>query len=159
MSSEEHAAEDRSRDHDVYCPSAQPDMPGAVVFGVVAGTANEPYVRYLDQLVPVTPEVTDLAQPVEPTEVFRIGAPCAGSRCRHFDGAQCSLVQRITRLLPPEAGNLPACRLRPRCRWWQEQGEEACHRCPLVVTLQHHPSPDVVEVARPPDESRPDRAP
>ena len=38
-----------------FCPSAQPSMEGAVVFGVVGGTASEPRVGYLTQPLPVTP--------------------------------------------------------------------------------------------------------
>ena len=124
-------------------------MPDAVVFGVVGGTATEPRVRYLDTPVPVTDDVVALAAPVTPEEVFRIGAPCAESACRHFDGARCSLGERLVATVPPVTDEAPPCRLRTQCRWWDEQGVAACRVCPLVVTSQHAPREDVAAAAEP----------
>jgi hypothetical protein len=131
------------------CPSAQPDMDGAVVFGVVGGTADEPFVAYLDRPQPVTPEVLALADPVEPTEVFRFAAPCAESGCQHFDGARCGLGQKLARTIPVAVQRLPACRIRSSCRWFSEQGGAACRRCPLVVTTNYRPSSALREAADP----------
>jgi len=52
-------------------------LEGAVAFGVAGGTAAEPPVSYLKEPLPVTPELLELAEPVEPTEVFHFAAPCA----------------------------------------------------------------------------------
>jgi hypothetical protein len=124
------------------CPSAQPDMEGSLVFGIVGGTVDEPRVGYLDMPVPVTDtdELLALAAPVKPTEVFRFAAPCAGHGCTHFDGTHCRLAQRTVHVLPPVVAKLPACRIRPHCRWWQQEGPQACLRCPLVVTESYNPS-------------------
>jgi hypothetical protein len=124
-------------------------MPDAVVFGVVAGKVAEPRVRYLEEPVPVSAEVLALAEPVTPEEVFRVGAPCAESACRHYDGARCSLAERLVATVPPVVGIAPACRLRAQCRWWDEQGVAACRVCPLVVTRQHQPRDDVATAAQP----------
>jgi hypothetical protein len=123
-----------------FCPSAQPDMEGSVVFGVIGGTVEEPRVGYLEQPLPVTEETLALADPVKPTEVFRFAAPCAGSACQHFDGSRCRLAQRTVQMLPAVVSRLPACRIRPKCRWWQQEGPAACFRCPLVVTETYNPS-------------------
>ena len=85
----EPAAAGSAADRPKLCPSAQPDMEGAVAFGVVGGTAEEPVVSYLREPLPVTPELLQLARPVRPTEVFRFAAPCAEGGCRHFDGESC----------------------------------------------------------------------
>jgi hypothetical protein len=77
------------------CPSAQPDMADALILGVRGGGLEAPYVSYLDNPVPATPELLALAAPVEPAEVFRFAARCEGSACRHFDGADCRLASRI----------------------------------------------------------------
>jgi hypothetical protein len=122
------------------CPSAQPNMPGSIVFGIVSGTVDEPQVAYLTQLLPVTDDVIALTAPVTPTEVFRFAAPCAGNACSHFDGAKCRLAQRVAANLEPAVSGLPPCRLRPQCRWWQQEGKAACLRCPQVVTQVDHPS-------------------
>jgi hypothetical protein len=118
----------------VQCPSARPDMPGTTVFGVIQGSIGQPRVAFLDQAVPATQELLALSGPVEPTEVFRFAAPCAGNACRHFDGADCSLATRIVQRLPTAVIDPPDCAIRPACRWWLQEGIEACLRCPLVVT-------------------------
>jgi hypothetical protein len=116
---------------------------------VVGGTVAEPRVAYLDEPVPVTSELLELAQPVEPTEVFRFAAPCVESACQHFDGTRCRLVQKIVALKPTAVDSLPVCRLRSRCRWWLEEGRAACFRCPLVVTRDHQPDEAMVVAADP----------
>ncbi len=94
----------------IQCPSARPEMPGSVAFGVVLGTVEQPRVAFLDQTVPVTEELLALARPVSPTEVFRFAAPCAGKACQHFDGASCRLATRIVQHLPEEPAPLPEVR-------------------------------------------------
>ncbi|MGH2587249.1 MAG: nitrogen fixation protein [Dehalococcoidia bacterium] len=122
------------------CPSARPEMAGAVIFGVVGGTAPAPRVAHLVQPLPVTQELLALAEPASPLQVFRTAAPCAASACAHFAQNRCRLASRIVEELPQAVDGLPACRIRPDCRWWQQEGREACLRCPLVVTEMVNPS-------------------
>ena len=129
----------------VQCPSARPEMPHSAVFGVVLGSVEQPRVAYLDQPQPVTPELLALAGPVSPTEVFRFAAPCAGAACQHFDGTNCRLVTRIVERLPAAADRLPECAIRDACRWWHQEGREACLRCPLIATE----SQGLAEIAEP----------
>lgn len=131
------------------CPSAQPEMTGSVVMGVVGGSAAEPQVGYLIELLPVTDEILAVAAPVKPTEVFRFAAPCAGSSCQHFDGVDCRLAKRVVHLLPAVVEVLPACSIRPNCRWWQQEGKAACLRCPQIVTEVYHPSDPLRQAADP----------
>jgi hypothetical protein len=131
------------------CPSAQPEMNDSVVFGIVGGTVDQPRVAYLAEPQPVSPELLGLSAPVEPTEVFRFAAPCAEHACQHFDGSRCRLVQRIVGFVAPVSDGLPPCRIRPACRWWQEEGREACMRCPLVVTEDYQPSVQLAQAADP----------
>jgi hypothetical protein len=122
------------------CPSDLPTMDGSVVFGVAGEGGRGELLGYLARTVPVTAEVLALAAPVEPTEIFRFAAPCAGHACGHFDGSNCLLAERLVRLLPPVADGLPACQLRPQCRWWQQEGKAACLRCPQIVSDVFEPS-------------------
>ena len=131
------------------CPSAQPEMEGCVLFGVVGGTVEEPRVGYLEEPRPVTPELLSLSGLVKPTEVFRFAAPCAERACRHFDGSDCRLVTKIVARTPAVVGILPACRLRPRCRWWVQEGGAACTRCPIIVTENYQPSAELRQAADP----------
>jgi hypothetical protein len=122
------------------CPSARPEMDGAVVFGVVGGTRAAPRLAYMTAPVPVTPPVLASAHPATPAEVFRTAAPCAASACRHFDGSACRLAQRTVQLLPVVVSALPPCRIRASCRWWKQEGRAACLRCPQVVTDSYAPT-------------------
>jgi len=124
----------------LLCPSAQPDQDGALAFGVVGGTPSTPEVNYLRRLLPVNQELLALAAPVEPTEVFRFAAPCAETACQHFDSGGCTLATKIARLIDGGDHGVPACHIRPRCRWWNQEGAAACRRCPLIVTESHAPS-------------------
>jgi|SRR3954453_17420285 len=132
-----------------WCPSARPDH-DAVVFAVRADDPQRDGVRFLTEPVPVTQELLDLAAPADPREVFRFGAPCATTNCAHFTGSRCSLIQRIVSQLPEAVEDLPACRLRSRCRWFAEEGSAACLRCPVLITLQHHPDATTARAAAPP---------
>lgn len=131
------------------CPSAQPEMAGSQVIGVVGGTAAQPRVLPLREPLAVNEELLRLAEPVRPTEVFRFAAPCASTSCQHFADGQCRLAQRVVRILPAVTDRLPPCRIRPDCRWWRQEGRAACLRCPQIVTQMYGPTPDLVHAATP----------
>ena len=131
------------------CPSGQPDMADAQVFGVINGTPLEPRVSYLKKEA-----IVDLSQlpnmaPLLPGHVFRIAARCEQSRCIHFSGERCGLAQRIVDQLPEVVENLPMCQIRPTCRWYLEQGRHACLRCPQVVTYAAESMNPLVQIAMP----------
>jgi hypothetical protein len=128
------------------CPSARSDHDESMAFAVVAGTATRPRVRYLREPLPAE-SVRVMTDQVAPEEVFRFAAPCAEERCIHHTGSQCSLGNRIANTLSSSVEILPRCSIRKNCRWWKEQGRDACHRCPSVVTFYSAPRPDIVEVA------------
>ena len=79
-----------------------------------------------------------------------------GRRSQHFEVAhdcevkraqRCSLrivghanrpagdFQPLVQNLAPVVSDLPSCQIRDTCRWFAEEGGEACLRCPQVVTL------------------------
>jgi hypothetical protein len=121
-------------EHRLLCPSARHDAADAVTIGVVAGTPDDPRVRPLARPLPVTPELLALAEPVRPTEVFRFAAPCLCAGCAHFADARCGLAAKVTRMLPTVTADLPECDIRPHCRWFVQEGRDACLRCPSIVT-------------------------
>ncbi len=131
------------------CPSAQPEWEGSVAIGVVGGTAEEPRVTPLEQPVVVSKELLALAQPVKPTEVFRFAAPCMCGGCQHFKESKCNLATKIVQMLPQVTDDLPPCEIRPQCRWFMQEGKEACMRCPQVVTNNYNPSETMLVAADP----------
>jgi hypothetical protein len=136
----------------LMCPSAQHQLDGTQVFAVIGGTADHPEVTYLEEALPVTPEVVAMAAPVNPAEVFRITAPCAmGSDCWHFDEdrRKCRLAIRTVRLAPIVVSKPPRCAIRSSCMWWHQEGVSACLRCPQVVTNDAAPSALAIETADP----------
>ena len=122
------------------CPSAQPSWQGSAAIGVIGGTADDPRMSHFPSPIPVTDELLSLAKPVTPPEVFRFAAPCMCSGCLHFQDQKCHLAIRIVNWLPPVTDKLPACPIRPRCRWWVQEGQAACMRCPQIVTDNYNPS-------------------
>lgn len=131
------------------CPSARVEVENSTVFGIISGTVEEPRVTYLKNPLPVTDEIITLSEPVTPTEVFRIAAPCAQNGCQHFDGRNCGLATRVSQNLPEAVESLPLCSIRRDCRWWQQEGKTACMRCPQVVTDHYTPSEIMRKVAAP----------
>lgn len=125
----------QANDKPILCPSAQPDMAGAQVFGVLTGTPEAGLrVGYLTETQPVAPDLLAASGPAAPTEVMRIAAPCMGTGCGHFDGANCQLAARVAAMLDPVVRGLPRCAIRSTCRWFRQEGGAACVRCPQVVT-------------------------
>lgn len=129
------------------CPSAQPGMDHCRVLGVVQRDGPTPVVQYLNQLLPATPEVLAMSAPLKPTEVFRLAATCAEHKCPHFDGADCRLATRIVQILPAVVEALPPCIIRQECRWYSQEGGEACKRCPEITTVSYDLSPEAQDVS------------
>jgi hypothetical protein len=121
----------------LMCPSAQPEMDGSEIFGLVLGSDKLPQVAYLQEYVNPNHEILATAEAVHPTEVFRFAAPCAREQCRHFFGERCRLANRVVQILPAVTDALPPCRLRSECVWWRQEGVAACVRCPQIVTRMY----------------------
>ena len=133
----------------LMCPSADTDMAGSVIFGIVVGTPAEPDVVHLDRVKPIPPELLALDAPVKPTEIFRIAATYIETGCRHFEGTNCRLTTRIVAGLPPVTDRLPACAIRATCRWWHQEGAAACLRCQQVVRDNYIASDELIHAIDP----------
>jgi hypothetical protein len=131
------------------CPSAQPDIAGAIAIGVVDHGSAVPEVAYLDSPLPVSADLLDAAAPLKPTEIFRFAGQCQQDACSHWNGARCKLAQRIVQGLPAVVDALPQCHVRRDCRWYAQEGSAACYRCPQVVTQNEDPSDAMREAALP----------
>lgn len=131
------------------CPSAQPDMEGAQVLGVVEQDAGHSRLAYVAGELPVNDDLLQATGDLPPTLVYRFAAGCAEKKCQHFDGAECQLATRIARDLDPVVASLPVCAIRKTCRWHNQEGAAACHRCPGVVTQLTEPDDEMLRIARP----------
>lgn len=133
------------------CPSAQPGMANCQVLGVMSGAELEegPRLQYLNQYVAATDEILQMAAPAKPTQVFRLAATCEESKCSHFDGLDCQLAKRIVQIMPAVVSALPPCIVRANCRWYVQEGGNACFRCPQVSTLNAQASEMLQTVAGP----------
>lgn len=116
------------------CPSAQPDMADAHVFGVVAGTVAEPRIAYLKRRAEITPALMESLGELDPTLVFRYAGRCENARCSQYAEGRCGLGERILEQLAPVVTALPSCQIRDTCRWHAERGDAICLRCPQVMT-------------------------
>lgn len=131
------------------CPSAQPDMEDAVVLGIVeTGEDGSRRVAYVEKPVPLTPELAAIAAPASAGRVLRLAATCAEGKCAHFDGHDCSLVKRVSAMLPEAGEKPPPCHLRRACRWFAQEGVAACRRCEAIVT-EFDPDERMTPVAAP----------
>jgi hypothetical protein len=138
-----------TEERSLLCPSAQPGMQGPRLLGVVEATADGARLVYLNEDVPVTPELLAQAGPARPTEVFRFAANCEANKCVHFRGERCTLVTRIVQILPIVVDALPVCLIRSNCRWYGQEAREACLRCPQIVTETSEVSDDYRRAALP----------
>ena len=133
----------------LLCPSAQPEIEGAVVFGVVSREDGRPCVGWLKTAAPVTPDLLALVGDTPPTQVLRIAAKCPGTLCVHFDGEDCQLAKRIVAALDPVGTECTPCAIRGDCRWFYQESFHACARCPQIATYDADPDPALREAARP----------
>jgi hypothetical protein len=136
------------------CPSAQPGMGDVQILGVISRDADEPRLAYLDEALPATLPVLELAAPLDVSQVFRLSARCEERKCTHFDGVDCQLAVRIAKILPEVVDQLPACNIRRDCRWFRQEGRAACLRCPQILTGNHEADEVLREVAGVPRLSR-----
>jgi hypothetical protein len=114
---------------------------------MVTGKPEAYRVGYLTETLPLSEKLLALAGDAEPTQVFRIAGRCESSGCKHFRDNSCTLAQRIVEGVPKVVNALPACQIRSTCRWFRQEGREACLRCPQVVTNMPNASDHLKQIA------------
>jgi hypothetical protein len=117
---------------ELLCPSA-PCEPGALLLGVVGADGQVGYLR-------PAPEIDQdfVAKALAgraPEKRFRFAQPCRESGCGYWSDGRCEVSDAAAS--SEEGGSdgpLPACAIRPRCRWFAQSGASACRTCPVIVT-------------------------
>lgn len=71
-----------------------------------------------------------------PEERFRFVGTCAQSGCTNWVDHKCGIAGKIAKVAEEVAlyGPLPPCSIRPACRWFAQEGSNACRICKFVVT-------------------------
>ena len=74
--------------------------------------------------------------PVSPERRFRFANKCIEGGCKQWDGEGCSVANKIIRYLNelPSIDTIPSCSIRSTCRWYIQEGNNACKVCVFVVT-------------------------
>lgn len=117
----------------MMCPSA-PAEEGAQFLGVIRHDGSVAYVK--DRLE-VTREFVALTCTGRPPEQrFRFASLCQESACAQWVDDRCGLPEQLGGLLTSaDVGEpLPRCSIRARCRWFHQEGADACRICPSVTT-------------------------
>ncbi len=129
----EDLVQDTEREAVSWCPSGSANRPESVVLGVRSG--EDGGVSYLAEPVPASEVMGLVPEGIEPRRILRFASHCE-SACANRVGTECGLINRIAAVpAPPHAAAVPRCHLRTQCKWWQQKGVDACHRCPAVSTL------------------------
>lgn len=74
----------------------------------------------------------------QPEARARFTDRCISGGCAFWGDGRCRAIEAAHTTLDPvvdgTAVDLPDCGIRPACRWWQQEGENACRVCPYVST-------------------------
>jgi hypothetical protein len=117
---------------DLLCPSAACE-PGALLLGVVGGDGRVGYIRPALEIDEGF--IARARAGRAPEKRFRFAQPCERSACHYWSEGRCGVADAAAESdQGGDEGPLPACAIRPRCRWFAQSGPGACRTCPLVIT-------------------------
>lgn len=71
-----------------------------------------------------------------PEARFRFASPCVEEKCQQWTGVSCGVISLVLQQTPPrttDEKDLPACAIRPSCRWFWQEGRSACDVCPEIL--------------------------
>jgi hypothetical protein len=125
----------KQSEDELLCPSARAEA-GAALLGVVG---DEGRVRYLGSPLIVDDEfIRQAKRGRAPEKRFRFADRCVQSGCVFWNDESCDVA--ATAAAHDSASDrddlerLPRCGIRPNCRWFAQEGVNACRACPLVIT-------------------------
>jgi hypothetical protein len=86
---------------------------------------------------------------VEPKNFRPVLCPSAQALLPTFRRERLSACHTAGSMIPVVSESLPACRIRPDCQWFLQEGSAACRRCPQIVTYCVNPSENLSLAASP----------
>ena len=117
----------------ILCPSSRA-KPGARLIGV---RQDNGAVAILPQPLHIDEHFIEIANRSSPAEQkFRFTHKCVESGCTQWTGSRCGVADNVLALaegMQLQEG-IPSCGIRHQCRWYNQNGENACKVCPLVIT-------------------------
>ena len=98
----------------------------------VLGLADsEGRVRFLEKMLPISPEAVDQLTDKDMRSRVRLTGPCISFQCGYWKNG-CSLGKELAKLGKSDDRTCP---IVSECRWYQENGNQACGICAFVF---HH---------------------
>lgn len=128
-----------THDHDAgpAGPHACPSSPLHARASLLGLVRRDGHVDFLGEPLPVNEEFIQISREGASLGArFRFTAPCMESGCAQWESGarRCRVATRAVQREPPaQAAALPACGIRPTCRWFTQEGEAACRVCSEVV--------------------------
>jgi hypothetical protein len=113
------------------CPSA-PLYDNSQLLGIVNSDGE---VDLLQEPLDVTDAFKEAAfAGRQPEKRFRFVNKCVKGACQKWTGHSCGVVQTVLDKIESQywKNELPECGIRANCRWFSQEGENACKVCPLV---------------------------
>ena len=117
----------------VLCPSSRAQK-GARLLGI----------RQEDGRVAILPQpllindafIEEANKHTHAEQQFRFTNKCVESGCKQWTGTRCGVADTIVGVMNDlqTSDDLPACAIRPQCRWFKQNGADACKVCPFVIT-------------------------
>ena len=117
----------------VLCPSSRCED-GHILLGVVQADGT---VGFLSERMTLGLEFVEIASKGRrPEKRFRFASTCVKTACRQWKGGRCGVIDQVLDSVPAalRSTRLAQCSIRDQCRWHQQEGDEACTVCPLVIT-------------------------
>lgn len=115
------------------CPSSVCEE-GGQMLGIVNGEGK---VSILSTPLPIDKEFMQMARQTPDIEQrFRFTGTCIEKGCKQWTGNSCGVIERTLKSLAGEIqhSGLPKCSIRKGCKWFLQEGKNACKVCPLIIT-------------------------
>ncbi len=137
------------RQSPMFTPSAQrPESPGSDIqcpntsvddaTGAFGRQDDDGNVKFFDRVLPLPDSVRPTLIARGALQSIRLTGPCLRGECLNFRGGICLLGKLVSDLADDGDDCLPACPIRAKCRWFDENGAAACQTCPQITYEGDH---------------------
>lgn len=117
----------------ILCPSSKA-QDGARLIGI---RQDDGTVAILPQPLQINEDfILEANRSSRAEQKFRFTNKCVESGCTQWTGSRCGVADKVISVIHdlPVQEALPDCGIRPQCRWFRQNGPDACRVCPFVIT-------------------------